>query len=232
MNREEFVNKINHLNEAIKIVEHEKANLKQLYIQECCPYEVGDKVKITTPNWRGGFTEDVGYVEHIKASEDGSFIPDCAACKKDGTKHARNKLYISYNSVITKFISEDDMKLEDYSTDQLREELKRRAYLARAAARQAGSNKPTYVTTEGIVKKILLQQGPFCHKKWVVEVSEEFAKENQIQRELTYALRGGAFTKDTAPKVGDKVVLRCRITKRRTRFNQGDARITDINNDD
>lgn len=230
MNKEEFVNKINHLNEAIKIVEDEKANLKQLYIQECCPYKIGDKVRIVTHYWNGD-TEAVGYVECIRASEDGSFIPDCAACKKDGTKHARNKVYISFNSVITKFISEDDMKLEDYSTDQLREELKRRACLARAAARQAGSNKPTYVTTEGIVKEILFNNGPFCHKKWVVEVSEEFAKENHIQRELTYALMGGAFTKDTAPKVGDKVVLRCRITKQRTRFNQGDARIIGINKD-
>lgn len=232
MNKEEFLSKIESLNEAISVVEKEKHQLKEQYIEECCPYKVGDKVKIVTADWRGGSTEEFGYVERIKASEDGRFIPDCAACKKDGTRHARNKVYVSSNSVITKVIDEDDMKLEDYSTEALREELKRRANLARANARKDGSNKPVYVTTEGVVKKVLNDKGPFSHKKWLVEVSEEFAKENQIQRELTYALMGGAFTKDTAPKAGDKVVLRCRLTKARPRFTQGQARITDINNEE
>lgn len=232
MNKEEFLSKIKSLNEEISVAEKKKHRLKEQYIEECCPYKVGDKVRIVTKNYRGGSTEELGYVERIKASEDGKFIPDCAACKKDGTRHARNKVYVSFDSVITKIIDEDDMKLEDYSTEALREELKRRANLARANARKDGSNKPVYVTTEGIVKKVLNDKGPFSRKKWLVEVSEEFAEENQIQRELTYALLGGAFTKDTAPKAGDKVVLRCRLTKARTKFTQSQARITDINNEE
>lgn len=232
MNKEEFLRKIKVLNGTISIAEKEKHRLKEQFIEECCPYKVGDKVRIVTKNHRGDSTEELGYVERIKASEDGKFIPDCAACKKDGTRHARNKVYVSFDSVITKVIDEDDMKLEDYSTEALREELKRRANLARANARKDGSNKPVYVTTEGVVKKVFHDKGPFSHKKWLVEVSEEFAKENQIQRELTYALMGGAFTKDTAPKAGDKVVLRCRLTKARPRFTQGQARITDINNEE
>lgn len=232
MNKEEFLSKIESLNEAISVVEKEKHQLKEQYIEECCQYKVGDKVKIVTADWRGEPTEEFGYVKRIKASDDGRFIPDCSACKKDGTRHARNKVYVSFDSIITKVIDEDDMKLEDYSTEALREELKRRANLARANARKDGSNKPVYVTTEGVVKKVLNDKGPFSHKKWLVEVSEEFAEENQIQRELTYALLGGAFTKDTAPKVGDKVVLRCRLTRARPKFTQGRARITDINNEE
>lgn len=232
MNKEEYLKKIDKFREAIALAEKLKEDLKKQFIEECCPYKVGDKVRIVTKSWRGDSDEEFGYVERIKASDDGRFIPDCAACKKDGTRHARNKVYVSFDSVITKVIDEDDMKLEDYSTEALREELKRRANLARANARKDGSNKPVYVTTEGVVKKVLNDKGPFSHKKWLVEVSEEFAEENQIQRELTYALMGGAFTKDTAPKAGDKVVLRCRLSKARPRFTQGQARITDINNEE
>lgn len=232
MNKEEFLSKIQSLNEAISVAEKEKHNLKKQYIEECCPYKVGDKVKIVTAQWYGGSTEEFGYVERIKASEDGRFLPDCAACKKDGTHHARNKVYVSFDSKIAKVIEEDDMKLEDYTTEQLRAELARRNKLARENARKEGANKPKYIVTDGVVKRVLNDKGPFYHKKWEVEVSEEFANEHGIKQVLTYALLGGAFTKDTAPKVGDKVVLRCRLTKARPRFTQGQARITDINNEE
>jgi hypothetical protein len=43
-----------------------------------------------------------GYVERIKVTDSGIFIPECAACKKDGTKHGRNKVYTSEYSIITK----------------------------------------------------------------------------------------------------------------------------------
>lgn len=124
------------------------------------------------------------------------------------------------------------MKLEDYTTEQLRAELARRNKLARENARKEGANKPKYIVTDGVVKRVLNDKGPFYRKKWEVEVSEEFANEHGIKQVLTYALLGGAFTKDTAPKVGDKVVLRCRLTKARPRFTQSQVRITDINNEE
>lgn len=228
MNKEEFVSKISELNKAISIAENSKRALKKQYIEECCPYKVGDKVKIVTTDWRGGPTEEFGYVEHIKASEDGRFLPDCAACKKDGTKHGRNKVYASFDSEVTKVIEEDNMKLEDYTTEQLREELKRRANAARLEAVKEGSNKPVYVMVDGVVKRVQNPNGPFSRKKWHIEVSEEFATEHSIPQVATYALLGGAFTKDTAPQEGDKVRLRCRVTKAAPKFTQYKARVIEI----
>lgn len=228
MNKEVFLIKIKSLNEAISAAENSKHKLKKQYVEECCPYKVGDKVKIVTPDWKGDFGIEFGYVERIKAYEDGRFLPDCAACKKDGTRHARNKVYVSFDSEITKVIDEDDMKLEDYTTEQLREELKRRAKIARENARKEGSNKPAYVFISGVVKRVENPDGPFSRRKWHIEVSKEFAAEHSIPQVYPYYLLGGAFTKDTAPKEGDKVRLKCRLTKALPKFTLTRARVIEI----
>lgn len=134
------------------------------------------------------------------------------------------------SSLKSQYIDENDMRLEDYTTDQLRAELARRNKLAREAARKNSENKPKYITIDGIVKRVLNDKGPFSRKKWEVEIPEDFANEHKIKQVLTYGLLGGAFTKDTAPKVGDKVILRCRLTKACPRFTQGQARIISITN--
>lgn len=228
MNKEEFINKISELNKAIRAVKAEKYDLERQYIEECCPYKVGDKVKIVTDDWYGGSTEEFGYIERIKAYDDGRFLPECAACKKDGTRHARNKVYVSFDSEITKVIDEDDMKLEDYTTEQLREELKRRAKIARENARKEGSNKPAYAFVSGVVKRVENPDGSFSRRKWHIEVSKEFAAEHSIPQVYTYYLLGGAFTKDTAPKEGDKVRLKCRLTKALPKFTLTRARVIEI----
>ena len=82
MNKEEYFRKIEALNDAISITQKEKHRLKQQFIEECCPYKIGDKVRIVTKNYQSDFTEELGYVERIQASEDGKFIQYCAACKR------------------------------------------------------------------------------------------------------------------------------------------------------
>ena len=102
MTKEEFAAKMSQLNADIRAVEKEKTKLKKEYVENNCPYTVGDKVKILSKSWKGETTVDYGFVERINIDSNGNFLPDCAACKKDGTKHAKNKVYVLAGCLITK----------------------------------------------------------------------------------------------------------------------------------
>ena len=101
MTKEEYKTKVETLNWTIRVTEREKRQLKKEYIETACPYAVGDKVKIVTI-YRDKQEEVFGFVERISVNDDGKFTPECSACKKDGTRHARNKVFVSQDSEVTK----------------------------------------------------------------------------------------------------------------------------------
>lgn len=117
------------------------------------------------------------------------------------------------------------MKLEDYTTEQLKEELSRRQQIARQEALKNRVTTPQYEVIKGTVLKVLNEKLAFCRRKWVIEFSEETSQKYNISKTAFYKLLGGKFTKETSPVVGDTVLIRCRITKMCPTFTEKYATI-------
>ena len=106
--------------------------------------------------------------------------------------------------------------LEDYTDEELKSELKRRAYIKmKNTPRQT-----TYIEFEATVKSVenitnTCWSGKVSYKPitvWRYNV-EDWTTHVDIKYHNTFYLKQGVFKKDTAPKEGDRVKIRYRRTK-------------------
>ena len=74
--------------------------------------------------------------------------------------------------------------------------------------------KPEYVEFEGVVKNVYKH----CNMNRMYSVIGDSRYFNGLQRD--FALKNGVFNKSTAPKVGDRVLLRYRKTKKYSKGNE------------
>ena len=118
------------------------------------------------------------------------------------------------------------MTLQDYTTDELKAELKRRVTEARKVANANRDRKCKYLYAEGTVVKVLNTIGrvelPFLDWRFKVQIDAEDVAKLGI---LTWNVDSyhntdrAKFNKSTAPKEGDRVRLKCRVTKDCPRWN-------------
>lgn len=116
------------------------------------------------------------------------------------------------------------MELKDYTTEELREELKRRAKEARLNAHRS---EPEYKEFTAIVKSIDKSRRPF---KYWLEKSNLNDRYSGYQYHY-YTYKVGAFNNANMPQVGDKVKLTYRRTKvhfQRELFDILKARIVEV----
>lgn len=109
------------------------------------------------------------------------------------------------------------MELKDYTTDELRAELKRRNIEARRQGSLGRSQKAVYAYANGVVTYV--SDDPFSRRQFKVKICEPDCDKYQLSvlyRIGSYAhiLRAN-FTKDTAPRLGDIVRVRSRKTNSR-----------------
>lgn len=117
--------------------------------------------------------------------------------------------------------------IQDYTTDELRAELKRRATEARKAANVNRDRKAKYLYAEGTVIKVYNdscgRKRPFSEWRFMVLLEDKYIIAYNIpsyQRSGSdYCVNRAKFNKTTAPKEGDRVRLKCRITKDSPRWN-------------
>lgn len=107
---------------------------------------------------------------------------------------------------------QDELELSDYSNEQFKAELKRRANIARMKAIR---EKPKYYYWEGTVIEILRRYNRFAKWKFKIDSEELLAsgKFSYLNRWHAFEMLSGAFNMTTAPKVGDRVKLRYRVVK-------------------
>lgn len=112
------------------------------------------------------------------------------------------------------------MTLQDYTTDELKAEIKRRQAEARKAANANRDRKHKYLYAEGTVTSIYRTRNgmklPFSEWRFKVCLEDKYVIEYNIygyKKTPTCDLNRARFRKDTAPKEGDRVRLKCRITK-------------------
>lgn len=86
-----------------------------------------------------------------------------------------------------------------------------------------------YCSVEGVVTNII-KANRYMVSKYFVRVSErDMPKEFQYSLERPYyIIQRKVFTRSTAPKVGDKVILRSRKTVDRPSFNPMYAKIVAV----
>lgn len=114
------------------------------------------------------------------------------------------------------------MELKDYSSEELREELKRRAKEAR---KNAVREKPKYIEIEGEVIYIRQEYGTksFIWTNFTVKTNDERVSSHDKIR--TYRVKNGCFKKNTIPKIGDIVIIGHLLTKAKKNFNPYYAKI-------
>lgn len=114
------------------------------------------------------------------------------------------------------------MELKDYTTKELREELKRRATEARA---NAVREKPKYIELEAKIKNIhpCNYSKSFTQTLYNVSIID---KESEVYDIIfNCKLKNGCFRKDNTPKIGDTVIVSHLLTKARNSFNPNAAKI-------
>ena len=122
------------------------------------------------------------------------------------------------------------MELRDYTTEQLKAELKRRTDEERQRKRAMGIRVPTYEYARGKVVSVS-NSGAFTSWRWKVEICDEDMKRlgiASVHKRSSYTILIKEFTKATAPQVGDTVLLRNRITKNSPKFVVTSAKICEI----
>lgn len=120
--------------------------------------------------------------------------------------------------------------LSKYSDKELRDELKRRAKEHRTSNR-----KPTeYFNIIGVVGDIDNVLFKYRNKTRYMPYSKWGFKINNIESEveLPFNLNGHCFrcalNKSDAPRIGDKVTIRCRKTKKLSAYNICNSKIVSI----
>lgn len=121
---------------------------------------------------------------------------------------------------------QDELELSNYSNEQLKVELKRRANIARMKAIR---EKPKYYYWEGTVVEILRQYNRFAKWKFKIDSEELGASErfSYLNKWHAFEMLSGAFNMTTAPKVGDRVKLRYRVVKNHFRSYR-DSKIVSV----
>lgn len=115
------------------------------------------------------------------------------------------------------------MELKDYTTEELREELKRRAKEAR---QNAIREKPKYIEVEGIVTNIDNIYKSFIWAEYTVKIEDERVQE--CYRTYKYYIKQGNFRKHNVPKIGDTVIVGHLLTKNRNYFSPIYAKIIKV----
>ena len=100
------------------------------------------------------------------------------------------------------------MELKDFTTEELREELKRRAKEARI---NAGRKKPEYIEITGVVTKITNNRKSFMYGQYSLDIKDD--RVDNRDKIATYTLKAGKFKKDNYPQIGDTVLIKQRLTK-------------------
>lgn len=111
--------------------------------------------------------------------------------------------------------------LNEYTTEELRAELRKRSLANRK------KYEPKYVEFEGIVENIYSSKLLYTTGFDVSGTHHLFQGRNH-----TFRLKQPLFKKDTAPKIGDKVLLRYKETKKGKKYNHifdfADAKIIKV----
>jgi hypothetical protein len=126
-------------------------------------------------------------------------------------------------------------ELKNFSDEELRQELKRRAEIRRKNQRR----EIRYIEFDAVIKSIdniqsyspngSVKYKPFVFWKYKLDnCSYNFAQVNNYLNE--YYMKQGCFKRDTAPKIGDKVKLRYRRIKGPEVFDLKKAKIVEIVN--
>lgn len=117
------------------------------------------------------------------------------------------------------------MEFKDYTTEELREELKRRAKEARL---NAVREKPKYVEIEAIITNIhhCSYSKSFLQTEYSISTNDNRVTSYDLNRR--YKLKNGCFRKDNTPKIGDTVIIGHLLTKTRNSFSGFDAKIIRI----
>lgn len=122
--------------------------------------------------------------------------------------------------------------LQNYTDDQLREELKRRAIERRKNTPREIVYKEfeaTIVQVYNIKQKYNGHTYYLPFEKWSYRVNEITSDFERMCYNNVYKLARGIFKKDNAPKVGDRVKLRYRRTKSGYEgFDMDKARIVEV----
>ena len=125
------------------------------------------------------------------------------------------------------------MELQDYTTLQLLNELKRRFKAENPTERKAPA-KPEYAIAKGTIARIANTDKAFTHWVFYVHFDETDVEAHSLPvaaNGIKVSLYPGKFRKDNPPKVGDRVIIRCRITKTSPKFNLYKARIMEVINE-
>ena len=122
--------------------------------------------------------------------------------------------------------------LQNYTDEQLQEELKRRAIERRKNTPREIVYKEfeaTIVQIYNVKQKYNGHTYYFPFEQWSYKVDGIVSDFPSINRSKIYKLARGVFKKDNAPQVGDRVKLRYRRTKRGYEgFDMDKARIVEI----
>lgn len=103
------------------------------------------------------------------------------------------------------------MELKDYTTEELREELKRRAKEARLNAKRS---EPEYKEFTGVIEYIdQRHRGIYSYLFDITSSVVNGERTNDYIYNSGFKLKQGLFQKNTIPQVGDVVLLRYKRTK-------------------
>lgn len=124
------------------------------------------------------------------------------------------------------------MELKDYTTEELRAELKRRRI---KAMKEAKKQLPTYKEFTATVERVQNSWGNI--NAYMYSITDANPHNNEIKSELftniswrDFSLQKNTFNKETAPKVGDKVLLRYKRhkTQKEEIFDFTKAKIVEV----
>lgn len=103
------------------------------------------------------------------------------------------------------------MELKDYTTEELREELKRRAKEARLNAKRS---EPEYKEFTGVIEYIdQRHRGIYSYLFYIRSAIVNGVLTKDYRYNTDFKLKQGLFHKNTIPQVGDVVLLRYKRTK-------------------
>lgn len=121
------------------------------------------------------------------------------------------------------------MELHEYTDEQLRAEIRRRAAIKAKQTREI-SKREKYIYWEGIVSKISTphyDRSLYSIEFYIVPLTESL--QGKIGTWERFKLVSGfGFNKSNMPKVGDKVKLRYRNVKKRKSINSHYSRIIEV----
>ena len=108
------------------------------------------------------------------------------------------------------------MTLQEYTTEELKAELKRRLDIEKAERRKNRDYKAKYLYATGVVDNI-------SHKRFFVKLDKKYIDEYEIPTYKVYMCykidKNKLKRVADLPKIGDIVRLRCRITKTSPKWN-------------